>query len=242
MNSDRKSGPRFGTGKRHHFFKRHCRYVQCGFPMGCSSFADGHREVSQMSPGFGECMVLAVATLGQSSAKSFATLFHLLVDLYIPCLFAHPGKAVAANGAVLASSERQLLSLGLFLHISSPICLKKLNRKAGPFWVPDSGPKIGTVFRPLIVILIEGRKTVPILGPESGTQNGSAFRPQQCQKPAPLDSKNRPPWPTKMGHCPAMVRLAIPPREPKDSKHLLAPVVAASPFPARTRCALLSKF
>ena len=45
--------------------------------MGCLSFADSHRELSQMSPGFGMCMVLAVAALGQSSAKSFATLFWL---------------------------------------------------------------------------------------------------------------------------------------------------------------------
>ena len=86
---------------------------------------------------------------------------------------------------------------GPFLHISSPICLKKLGRKAGPFWVPDSGPKIGTVFRPLIVILIEGRKTVPILGPESGTQNGSAFRPQQCQKMHPWIQKTGHPGPRK---------------------------------------------
>ena len=37
-----------------------------------------------------------------------------------------------------------------------------------PFLVPDSGPKIGGVFRPLVVIIISWRIAVPILGPESG--------------------------------------------------------------------------
>jgi hypothetical protein len=89
--------------------------------------------------------------------------------------------------------------------------------------VPDSGPKTGAVFRPLMVILTERGIAVQVLGPESGTENGSAFRPQRHQKKTPLASKNRPPWLTKIGHCHAMVRLDIPPHVPKVSKYQKRP-------------------
>ena len=48
-------------------------------------------------------------------------------------------------------------------------------RKAGPFWVPDSGPKIGTAIHQSVRKTRRGRKMAPILGPESGTRNGSIF-------------------------------------------------------------------
>ena len=52
-----------------------------------------------------------------------------------------------------------------------------MDQKMAPLWVPDSGPKIGAVFRTLIVIITERWAAVPILGPESGTQTGPLFRP-----------------------------------------------------------------
>jgi len=160
----------------------------------------------------------------------------LLADVYIPCPLCQPGsKVVVASGVVLASSERQRLSPCLFLTCPTPF-LKKWVQKADPFWVPDSGPKTGAVFRPLMVIITERWIAVQVLGPESGTENGSAFRPQWYQKKALLGSQNRPPGLTNIGRCHTMVRLDIPPHVPKVLKYLLDyNLASASPLPPCTR-------
>ena len=65
--------------------------------------------------------------------------------------FRESGKASAANGVMLAPSERQRVSLPFF-GIAYAF-FAKISQKMDPFRVPDSGPKTGAVFRPLIVFI-----------------------------------------------------------------------------------------
>lgn len=85
---------------------------------------------------------------------------------------------------------RERLSLLFCFCETLAIFTKKIMKKTDPIRVPDSGPKTGAVFRPLIVIIIDWRIEVPILGPESGPQNGPAFGYQGCKKMQPWVPRN----------------------------------------------------
>ena len=72
------------------------------------------------------------------------------------------GEAVAANLEVLAPFEAQRLSLLIFSLDIAFLC--ENNEKSAPILRPDSGPKTGTLFRPLIVIDIRQSIAVPFWG------------------------------------------------------------------------------
>ena len=98
------------------------------------------------------------------------------------------GEAVAANLEVLAPFEEQRLSLLIFsLDIAF---LRENNEKKRTHWGPDSGPKTGTLFRPLSVINIRQVDRGPILGPESGPKTGPHFCTSVAKKKPPEVRKN----------------------------------------------------
>jgi len=97
----------------------------------------------------------------------------LLFIFCTPYLSGPSGEAVAANLEVLAPFEEQRLSLLIFALDIAFLC--ENNEKSGPIWGPDSGPKTGILFRPLIVINIRQVDRGPILGPESGPKTGPHF-------------------------------------------------------------------
>lgn len=88
---------------------------------------------------------------GLSSASGFAKLSCRTPQSSHVSFFDESGKASAANGVMLAPSERQRASLPFF-GIAYAF-FAKINQKMDPFRVPDSGPKTGAVFRPLIVFI-----------------------------------------------------------------------------------------
>ena len=71
----------------------------------------------------------------------------LLLNLQICVPFGESGKAVAANGAMPAPSERQRLSLPFFIAYDF---FAKINEKADPFWGQIPDPKRGTFSGPLL--------------------------------------------------------------------------------------------
>ena len=115
-------------------------------------------------------------------------------------------------------------------------------QKTDPIRVPDSGPKIGAVFRPLVVIIISWRIAVPILGPESGPKMVPLLDTRVAKK-CDLGFPEMGTTAVENGHCQAVVRLAIPPHAPTDWDHLFGSNLAtASPHPSSTICSQQGQF